>query len=85
MHERGELACDRLVLCVELGDLGATAAQQAEPQHRWRIEPSRARVARNGRQPRAHLRCVGEPLDQGEREIAKQRFGFCKQLLTALH
>jgi hypothetical protein len=43
----------------------------AEPQHRRRIEPSPARVAGKRRKPRAQLLCVGKPLDQGERQIAK--------------
>ena len=76
LYERGELAGDCLLLCVELGDLDAIAAQHAEPQHRRRIEVSPARVARQRREARAHLLCVRETLDHREREIAKQRLGF---------
>jgi hypothetical protein len=76
LYEAGELARELLLFCVELGDLGAIAAQHAEPQRGRRVEPSPAGVAGERRQPGAHLRCVGERFDQLEREVAEHRLGF---------
>ena len=73
LHQRGELARDLLLLCVELADLGSIAAQDPDAQRGRRLEPPPADHAPKRGQPGAHLLRVGQPLDHLQRQLAEQR------------
>jgi len=76
LHKRAELAPDRLLLGVELRDLLAVLAEQADPQRRGRIErPPPSRALKRG-QPGPYRLYIGQPLDQRQGQITQQRFGL---------